>query len=58
MHHKFAIFDKKLLNNGSFNWTRSASMKNEENIMVLHEPSLIGSFVSSFEELWLESKDV
>ena len=58
MHHKFAIFDQKLLINGSFNWTRSASMKNEENITVLYEPSLIGSFVSSFEELWLESKDV
>jgi phosphatidylserine/phosphatidylglycerophosphate/cardiolipin synthase-like enzyme len=58
MHHKFAIFDQKLLINGSFNWTRSASLKNEENITILHEPSLIDSFVLSFEELWLESKDV
>ncbi len=58
MHHKFAIFDQNLLINGSFNWTRSATMKNEENITVLHDSGLIGSFLSSFEELWSESKDI
>jgi cardiolipin hydrolase len=28
MHHKFAIFDNSSLINGSFNWTRSATIKN------------------------------
>jgi mitochondrial cardiolipin hydrolase len=56
MHHKFAIFDQKHLINGSFNWTRSASTKNEENITILHDTSLISSFSSAFEDLWTESK--
>ncbi len=58
MHHKFAIFDQKRLINGSFNWTRSASTKNEENITVLHDTSLISSFLSAFEGLWAESKNL
>ena len=30
MHHKFAVFDSKLLVSGSYNWTRSAADRNEE----------------------------
>lgn len=56
MHHKFAVFDQKRLINGSFNWTRSASTKNEENITVLHDTSLISSFSFAFEDLWAKSK--
>ena len=32
MHNKFAIIDKKLLLNGSFNWTKRGAHTNEENI--------------------------
>lgn len=58
MHHKFAIFDQSILLNGSFNWTRSASTVNEENITVLYEASLVASFSGVFESLWQESKSV
>jgi len=58
MHHKFAIFDKKILINGSFNWTRSASRVNEENITVLFDASLISSFSETFESLWQESTSI
>jgi len=51
MHHKFAIFDGRLLLNGSFNWTRSASDFNEENIMVLSDASLVSQFSKRFAEL-------
>ena len=34
MHHKFALVDGAWLLNGSFNWTRSASVNNEENLLV------------------------
>ena len=56
MHHKFAIFDQRMLLNGSFNWTRSASEKNEENITLLYEPHLINSFSKTFDDLWNESE--
>jgi len=52
MHHKFAIFDNKILLNGSFNWTRSASKYNHENITVLHENATIQAFSRIFENLW------
>lgn len=58
MHHKFAIFDQAILVNGSFNWTRSASTVNEENITVLYDPCLVLSFSSTFDSLWEKSKHI
>ncbi|NQZ05811.1 MAG: nuclease [Algicola sp.] len=54
MHHKFAIFDKQILLNGSFNWTRSASKNNNENIVVDATPHLVSSFQETFDSLWEE----
>lgn len=51
MHHKFAIFDEKVLLNGSFNWTRSASEFNQENILITYEKSLLTPFNDKFESL-------
>lgn len=52
MHHKFAVFDNHLLLNGSFNWTRSASTKNEENILVTDNAALVADFSAHFNKLW------
>lgn len=52
MHHKFAVFDGRLLLNGSYNWTRSASLYNEENFLLTSEPRLIRPFRELFEQLW------
>jgi mitochondrial cardiolipin hydrolase len=52
MHHKFAIFDRKWLLNGSYNWTRGAAADNLENIVVSTEKALIDAFQSEFEALW------
>jgi phosphatidylserine/phosphatidylglycerophosphate/cardiolipin synthase-like enzyme len=62
MHHKFALFDARIdrraLINGSFNWTRSASTGNEENITVLYDRQLIDTFSTTFESLWKECKSL
>lgn len=52
MHHKFALFDGRVLANGSFNWTRSATAQNEENLVVTDDPALVGWFAARFESLW------
>ncbi|WP_426415335.1 phospholipase D-like domain-containing protein [Aestuariirhabdus sp. LZHN29] len=52
MHNKFAIVDRSVLANGSFNWTRSASDRNQENILVTEDPALVRPFLSRFELLW------
>ena len=52
MHHKFALFDGRLLANGSFNWTRSATRDNDENLVVSDDANLVRVFGLQFEKLW------
>jgi phosphatidylserine/phosphatidylglycerophosphate/cardiolipin synthase-like enzyme len=52
MHNKFAVFDETLLLTGSFNWTRSASRENQENLIVTSEPRLVRTFEETFAQLW------
>jgi len=52
MHHKFAIIDKKLLLNGSFNWTVAARKRNFENVMITNDDTCVKKFNGEFEKLW------
>ncbi|TBV05941.1 phospholipase D-like domain-containing protein [Phytopseudomonas dryadis] len=56
MHHKFALFDRRLLLNGSFNWTRSASTSNEENLLVTDDAYLVAEYGREFDKLWARYK--
>ena len=57
MHHKFAIFDQKSLLTGSYNWTRSASQYNQENIIEIHDEQMIKVYQKEFNHLWNEMVD-
>ena len=52
MHHKFAVFDKNKLLTGSYNWTRSASLHNDENFLITGDSGLIKIFTRMFDKLW------
>ncbi len=52
MHHKFAVFDRRLLVTGSYNWTRSAAERNRENIALTDDKRLVALFREEFERLW------
>lgn len=52
MHHKFALFDNRTLLSGSFNWTRSATKYNQENILTTNNRTLVSAFSKEFEHLW------
>ena len=52
MHHKFAIADGKRLLSGSYNWTRSAATKNDENIVVSNDGRLVHDFCETFDTMW------
>jgi phosphatidylserine/phosphatidylglycerophosphate/cardiolipin synthase-like enzyme len=57
MHNKFAIIDGKSLITGSFNWTRTAEERNEENLLVITgEKAAIEDFRRRFEYLWSTSR--
>ena len=52
MHHKFAVFDQRIVVTGSFNWTRGAAERNHENILVTDDPRVVKPFAAEFERLW------
>ncbi len=56
MHHKFiifstALFDKPLLWTGSYNFTRSANDRNQENVIITNELAIINQYRQTFEQL-------
>lgn len=50
MHNKFCIIDDKVIT-GSYNWTNHANV-NDENIVVIDEPSAVNSYNDQFEKLF------
>ena len=52
MHHKFALFDRRVLLTGSYNWTRSAADDNQENLIVTSDDKLVAAFGAEFDRLW------
>jgi len=52
MHHKFAVLDGQLLVNGSFNWTRQASIENCENVMITNNKDFVSAFARQFDAMW------
>ncbi len=51
MHDKFCVFGKTAVWTGSFNWTRQANRANQENVVVLDDPSIISAFEAEFEKI-------
>ena len=52
MHHKFMIIDGRTVMTGSYNWTRSAETRNEENLISVDDPQLAIRFTEEFERIW------
>ncbi|KKQ33056.1 MAG: Phospholipase D/Transphosphatidylase [candidate division TM6 bacterium GW2011_GWF2_37_49] len=50
MHNKFAILDEKIWT-GSFNWTKSANQKNQENVILTTNKKVCQKFEEHFEIL-------
>lgn len=52
MHHKFGIFDGKLVNTGSFNWSGSAENNNLENGYFTAYPQDVTAFTQEFNKVF------
>jgi phosphatidylserine/phosphatidylglycerophosphate/cardiolipin synthase-like enzyme len=50
MHNKFALIDEKLWT-GSFNWTRSANQRNQENVILTTNKKVYARFEKQFDVL-------
>lgn len=56
MHNKFAVFDGRLAETGSFNWTTSAEGYNFENAIFVADPKVAGRFEEEFARIWSQAQ--
>ncbi len=54
-HNKFAIFDKKIVETGSYNYTYNATKNNSENCTFLKQKTDIQKYQRRFNWLWKEN---
>jgi len=52
MHHKIIIIDRSIVVTGSYNLTASADERNDENILIIHNPDIAEYFLSEFERIF------
>jgi phosphatidylserine/phosphatidylglycerophosphate/cardiolipin synthase-like enzyme len=57
MHHKVLIIDGQIVVTGSFNFSRSAEERNDENTLVVHAPQLAALYLDEFEEVFSEAQN-
>ncbi len=52
MHHKFAVYDERVITTGSFNWTSYAEHKNFEDLLVIKSKQIAKTYKKRFEWMW------
>ena len=55
MHHKVLIIDRELVVFGSFNFSSSANLNNDENVVMVYDPEFASYFVEEFGFVWDEA---
>ena len=51
MHDKFAVIDNETVMTGSFNWTRTASERNYENIVMIKSAKIADKYIRAWEKI-------
>lgn len=58
MHNKFCVIDRRVVINGSYNWTQNAEMYNKENVQISYGAGdLSCHFLDEFKEIFERSVD-
>ncbi len=52
LHHKFGLIDQQLVITGSQNWSEAANRSNDENLLVIRNPTVAAHFQREFERLY------
>lgn len=52
MHNKFCVIDDKVVITGSYNWTVSADLRNDENVIIMESDKIAKIFKVQFEKYW------
>ena len=56
MHHKVIIIDDATVILGSYNFTASAEEKNDENLLIIHDPEVAALFVAEFGRVYEQAR--
>jgi len=57
MHHKVIIIDDETVITGSYNFTHSAETRNDENVLIIHDPVVAELFVEEFGRVYEEARN-
>lgn len=52
MHLKTCIIDQTTVTLGSYNYTKSATLENDEILAVVHDPVIANGFLTHFNSMW------
>lgn len=52
LHHKVFIVDERIVIAGSFNFSRNADERNDENVLILHSPAIAAAYLAEWERVW------
>lgn len=55
MHHKFFVVDEAIVVLGSFNFSRNAEERNNENILIIYDRAIAAAFKAEFDRLWAQA---
>jgi phosphatidylserine/phosphatidylglycerophosphate/cardiolipin synthase-like enzyme len=56
MHHKVIIIDRDTVIFGSYNFSNNANESNDENVLIVCDPTFASAFVAEFETVWGQAK--
>jgi phosphatidylserine/phosphatidylglycerophosphate/cardiolipin synthase-like enzyme len=51
-HDKYIIVDKRIVETGSFNYSKSAAEVNSENVIVIDDPATARKYLKHWESRW------
>jgi phosphatidylserine/phosphatidylglycerophosphate/cardiolipin synthase-like enzyme len=57
MHHKIIIIDNQTVLTGSYNFTGSAERDNDENLVIIDDPVIVGQYVEEFERVYAQAQN-
>lgn len=58
MHHKVIIIDNRIVITGSLNFTDNAIQNNNENVLIIDNPTIAKLYTAEFQRVWDAGKDV
>jgi phosphatidylserine/phosphatidylglycerophosphate/cardiolipin synthase-like enzyme len=56
MHHKTMIIDEEVVITGSYNFTRSAEERNDENLIAVYNEQIAGFFLKEFQRVYQQAQ--